>query len=212
MNIRLLLWGVLLQVFGSAVQACQLRITATSTDVTYPSAFETVATVLVSLRNDGPTDCVGPVFNGPGLLLNVTWEPGGNAQALLASAHPFRFTSVTDFGGRGRCGGAGAQLTAQGICTWSVLRPAETVVMRAELRAPQMVPRPVCFGGVVYGDGQQGIFLVAQPILASFSSCPSASADGGSAAGGATGATTTGPAAGRQFPERERALPNRAIR
>lgn len=197
--------GLLLCLLVSLGHACQLRVTAASTDLSYPSSVETVATVLVSLRNDGTSDCVATQFDGPGLLLNVTGEPGGSAQPTGASAHPFRFESVTDFGGLGRCGGAGAQLTAQGLCTWSVLRPAQTVVMRAELRAPVHVPRPMCFGGVIFGDGQRGLFLVAQPVLASFSTCTASASRIVSTADAVT-------ADRRMASMRERAQPIPAIR
>lgn len=56
-----------LALLPAAISACQPRVTAASTDITYPSTVETIAAVLVASRNDGATDCIGDQLDGRGL-------------------------------------------------------------------------------------------------------------------------------------------------
>lgn len=154
--------------FGAS--ACQLRVSAVLTELSYPSSVETIAVATVSMRNDGNSSCLPSQFRGPGLLLNASGTPGASA---IPASNPFRVESARDFSEKNAdCGGTGAQMDRQAMCTWSEIQPGQTVVMRAEFRAPESVARPFCFDGVVFLDGARGLFLVAQPITAGFSTCP----------------------------------------
>lgn len=187
--------------------ACQLRVTAVSTELSYPSTVETIAAVMVSVRNDGPTSCLPQQFNGPGLILNASGEPGGSAIPPGSSAHPFRVQFARDFSGRADCGGAGAQMDSQAMCTWSEIQPSQTVVMQAEFRAPAAVPRPFCFNAVMFLDGgPRGLFLIGQPIVGSFATCPqgtaAASAVAASAPAAAGAPANPARAHAARFPDR----------
>lgn len=167
------LFVLALAIFASyGASACQLRVSASLTELSHPSPVETIAVATVSLRNDGNSSCLPRQFRGPGLLLNASGSPGTSASP---ASNPFRVESARDFSETADCGGAGAQMDRQAMCTWSEIQPGQTVVMRAEFRAPESVARPFCFDGVVFLDGARGLFLVAQPIAAGFSTCPAPS-------------------------------------